>query len=430
MTERVLKLASLQAGLNPTEKDRVDTLSKALTVHKSLLDMPASEARTKFQTLPADQQQSLTQTFGTQPEQQKRGWFGTAWHYTGGKVFDAVIEASDFSSRVLRAGLIANEQIPLGSAAYYLPKNWSVISESWKKSNDNGEVVYNEPRINNAIKKYGNNYVGLAQKVSTGISLSDIITTGTEEEKQIARLAAKGEDPLWQDAYDAVVAAKYSPGRALANALLPESLEGTGFLYKGISGTADAAARVFTDPTLALGKAKKAYDAFNYSLIKIVGDPKKVDAAFQNPRVVNFFDSYGSELDKLAKARSARNIVAAEEASTKLRRIAPEFGPAAIDEFIDAGVTNATTARNYFQNGIDMQAILKGQAARNTPLVPRLTLGRQARIAALTTGNRIFNIDKVGQKLVTALYGIAPQFEDVLLVLPLVQKILQNLKKV
>lgn len=414
MTERVLKLASLQAGLNPTEKDRVDTLSKALTTHKSLLDMPASEARTKFQTLPADQQQSLVQTFGAEPEQKKRGWFGTAWHYTGGQVFNAVIEASDLVSRVARAGLIANEQIPLGDAAYYLPKNWSVISEAWKKSNDNGEIVYNEPRINNAIKKYGNNYVGLAQKVSTGISLSDIIATGTEEEKQIARLAAKGEDPLWQDAYDAVVAAKYSPGRALANNLLPESLEGTGFLYKGISGTADAAFRIFADPTIVLGKAKKAYDAYNYALIKIVGDPKKLDAAFQNPRVINFFNSYGSELDNLAKARNARNIVAAEEASTKLRRIAPEFGPAAIDEFIDAGVTNADTARTYFQNGIDMQAILKGQAARNTPLVPRLTLGRQARIAALTTGNKVFNIDKVGQKLVTALYGTAPQFEDVL----------------
>jgi hypothetical protein len=414
MAERVLKLASLQAGLNPTEKDRVETLSKALTTHKSLLDMPASEARTKFQTLPADQQQSLVQTFGAEPEQKKRGWFGTAWHYTGGQVFNAVIEASDLVSRVARTGLIANEQIPLGDAAYYLPKNWSIISEAWKKSNDNGEIVYNEPRINNAIKKYGNNYVGLAQKVSTGISLSDIIATGTEEEKQIARLAAKGEDPLWQDAYDAVVAAKYSPGRALANNLLPESQEGTGFLYKGISGTADAAFRIFADPTIVLGKAKKAYDAYNYALIKIVGDPKKLDAAFQNPRVVNFFDTYGSELDNLAKARSARNIVAAEEASTKLRRIAPEFGPAAIDEFIDAGVTNADTARTYFQNGIDMQAILKGQAARNTPLVPRLTLGRQARIAALTTGNRVFNIDKVGQKLVTALYGTAPQFEDVL----------------
>jgi hypothetical protein len=415
VSEKNLKIAASQAGLTPSDKDRIDSLSKSLTTHKSLLDMPASEARIKFQTLPADQQQSLQQTFGTQPEEKKRGWLGSAWHYTGGAVVGALTEVSDFMTRVGRTGLIANEQIPLGSAEYYLPKNWSVISEAWKKSNDNGEVVYNEPRINNAIKKYGNNYVGLAQKVSTGISLSDIIATGTEEEKQIARLAVKNEDPLWQDAYDAVVAAKYSPGRALGNALLPESLEGTGFLYKGISGTTDAAFRIFADPTILLGKAKKAYDAYNYALIKIIGkDPKKLDAAFNNPKVVNFFNTYGSELDTLAKARKSRNIVAAEQASTTLRRIAPEFGPAAIDEFIAAGVTNADTAKTYFQNGVDMQAILKGQAARNTPLVPRLTVGRQARIKALTTGNKVLNIDKVGQKLVTALYGTAPQFEDIL----------------
>lgn len=414
MSGKNLKLAASQAGLNPADKDRIDSLSKSLDTHKSLLDMPASEARTKFQTLPADQQQSLKQTFGTQPEEKKRGWLGSAWHYTGGAVVGALTEVSDFTSRVVRAGTIANEQIPLGSAEYYLPKNWSVISEAWKKSNDNGEVVYNEPRINNAIKKYGNNYVGLAQKVSTGVSLSDVIATGTEEEKQIARLAVKGEDPLWQDAYDAVVASKYSPGRQLANKLLPESLEGTGFLYKGISGTTDAAFRIFADPTIVLGKAKKAYDAYNYALIKIVGDPNKLDAAFTNPKVVNFFNSYGTELANLSKARKSQNIVAAEQASTMLRRIAPEFGPAAIDEFVKAGVTNADTARAYFQNGIDMQAILKGQAARNTPLVPRLTVGRQARIMALTTGNKVLNIDNVGQKLVRAMYGTAPQFEDIL----------------
>ena len=414
MSGKNLKLAASQAGLSPTDKDRIDSLAKSLDTHKSLLDMPASEARIKFQTLPADQQQSLKQTFGTQPEEKKRGWLGSAWHYTGGAIIGALTEVSDFTSRVYRAGAIANEQIPLGSAEYYLPKNWSVISEAWKKSNDNGEVVYNEPRINNAIKKYGNNYVGLAQKVSTGVSLSDIIATGTEEEKQIARLAVKGEDPLWQDAYDAVVASKYSPGRQLANALLPESLEGTGFLYKGISGTADAAFRIFADPTIVLGKAKKAYDAANYAIIKIAGDPKKLDAAFNNPKVVNFFNSYGSELNNLAKARKSKNIIAAEQASTTLRRIAPEFGPAAIDEFVKAGVTNADTAKAYFQNSVDVQGILKGQAARDTPLVPRLTLGRKARIAVLTTGNKVLNIDNVGQKLVQAMYGTAPQFQDIL----------------
>jgi hypothetical protein len=413
--EKNLKIASAKAGLSGTDKEKADAIGKLVTTHKSLLDMPASEARIKFQSLPADQQESLKTTFGTNPEPKKRGWLGTAWHYSGGQVVNALTEVSDFMTRLYRTGALANQ------AGYFKPdftkspvEKVAILTQAWDKSNDNGELLYNESRISKATAKYGPTRVKLAQQVSQGKALADIIATGTPEEKEIASLAAKRQDPLWQDAYDAVFAAKYSPGRQVANALLPEGLEGSGFLYKGVSGTVDALYRVVADPTLALGKAKKAYDVANYSLIKIAGSPQKLDEAFANPKVVNFFNTYGKELDNLEKARKSKNIVAAEQANSTLRRIAPEFGPAAIDEFVKAGVKNADTAKSYFQNSVDMLAIFKGQAARETPLIPRLTTGRKARVAALTTGNKILNIDKVGQGLVRALYGAGPQYEDVL----------------
>jgi hypothetical protein len=244
--------------------------------------------------------------------------------------------------------------------------------------------------------------------------LDEIQATGTPTEQKIAAEAAQNRDPLFQDAIDSVKAAKYSPGRLLANALLPESLEGSGFLYKGISGTADATYRIYTDPTLFLGKAKKAYDVANYALIKIVGSPQNVDRAFRNPSVVKFFDTYGTELEKLSTARKAKDIKAATEASTMLKRIAPEFGPVAVDEFIKAGVKNADTAKSYLANHADVAAILKGQPARSTPLIPRLDLARRARVSLFTAADKRFNIDKVGQKIVTALYGNEPQYEDII----------------
>ena len=414
--EKNLRLAAAKANLSPADREKANAIGKLVSTHKSLLDMPASEARVKFQGLPADQQETLKQTFGTNPEPQKRGWLGTAWHYSGGQVVNALTEVSDFMTRLYRTGALAAQ------AGYFRPGDLTqspadkvkILTQAWNKSNDNGELLYNEDRISKATAKFGPTRVKLAQQVSEGKALSDIIANGTPEEKEIASLASKKQDPLWQDAYDAVFAAKYSPGRQLANAYLPEGLEGSGFLYKGISGVGDAAYRLFMDPTLALGKAKKAYDAMNYSLIKIVGDGKKVDEVFTNPQVVNFFNVYGKELDNLSKARKSKNIVAAEEASTKLRRLAPEFGPAAISEFVKAGVKDAGTAKAYLQNAVDVKAILKGQAARETPLIPRLTVGRQARVKALTVGNKILDIDKVGQGLVRALYGTAPEFEDVL----------------
>ncbi len=413
--EKNLRVASAQANLSPADKEKVGAISKLVSTHKSLLDMPAGEARVKFQSLPADQQETLKTTFGTNPEPQKRGWLGTAWHYTGGLAVNALTEVSDFMTRLYRTGALARE------AGYFTPdfsKNPAdkvkILTQAWDKSNDNGELLYNEARISKATSKYGPTRVKLAQQVSQGRDLADIIANGTPEEKEIASLASQKKDPLWQDAYDAVFAAKYAPGRQMANALLPEGLEGSGFLYKGISGIGDATYRLFVDPTLALGKAKKAYDAANYSIIKIAGSTKKVDEAFANPKVQNFFNVYGKELDNLDKARKAKNVVEAEKASTMLRRIAPEFGPAAIEEFTKAGVRDAATAKNYFQNSVDMINILKGQAARETPLIPRLTVGRKARIKALTTGNKVLDIDKVGRTLVNSFYGTGPQYEDIL----------------
>jgi hypothetical protein len=134
---------------------------------------------------------------------------------------------------------------------------------------------------------------------------------------------------------------------------------------------------------------------------------------------------YGKELDNLKNARSAKDIVAAE-ASTSYVVSAPEFGPAAVDEFIGAGVSNADTAKAYLQNQTDIKTILSGQSARKTPLIPKLDAARKARIKFFTATDKVFNIDKVGQKVVQALYGTGlntktlPQ--ELLLVLKISQK--------
>lgn len=418
-----LKIAASRANLNPKQKEQVDGLSKLLDTHKSLLDMPQNLAEQRFNSLPQDQRESLATFMGTQDDTEpSRGWLGTAAHYVGagvkgavGGVFKGLIEASDFMTRLYRTGALAAEQ------GYFTPSltksskdKINILTDAWTKANDKGELLYNENRINKANQKFGATRVKLAQQVSEGKPLDDIIATGTPEEKEIAALAAKNQDPLWQDAYDAVAASKYSPGRQYANLLLPEGLEGSGFLYKGVSGIVDAGYRIFADPTLALGKAKKAYDVANYGLFKIVGNGKKVDEVFQNPNVVKFFNQYGSQLENLSTARKAKDLKKATEISANLKRLAPEFGPAAVDEFIKAGVKDSATAKNYLSNFSDIKNILAGQAARKVPLIPRLDASRRARVAFFTGANKVFNIDEVGQRVVQALYGTAPQYEDII----------------
>lgn len=410
MASTNLKLAATQAQLNPNEKKQVDALSSLLDTHKNLLDLPPAQAQQKYTQLPQDQQTALVAFNGQEPEK-KRGWLGSAWHYTGGAALAGIQEASDFMTRLYRFSKVADQLESAKPGNQY--KGLSGLKAAWDTAGDKGDFVFDPTRIEKAKSKYSQDRVSVAIKAATGVPLDEIIATGTEAEKQIASKASKKQDPLFQDAYDAVVAAKYSPGREVANALLPSSLEGTGFLYKGISGTTDALYRIFTDPTIILGKAKKAYDAANYALTKIIGSPQKLDAAFTNPNIVNFFETYGKELDNLKTARTSKDITAATEAATKLKRIAPEFGPAAIDEFIKAGVKDAATAKNYLANIVDVKAILAGQPARQTPLIPRLDAARKARIAFYTGASKVIDMDKSGRKIIAALYGSEPEYADI-----------------
>ena len=413
MANENIKQAALQAGLTPQQQTQVDGLSKLLNSHKSLLAMPAPQAQAKFSQLTPQQQNAHVAMFGGDNKEDK-GWLGNALHYmstaaknTIAAPFKALNEVSDFMTRLYRTGAIALDQ-------------GVDLNKAFEIANDKGDKVFSPDRIASATTKYGSDMMNVAMKVASGVTLDEIIASGTDAEKSIASTAAQGKDKLFQDALDAAQAAKYSPGRQLANLILPESMEGSGLLYKGISGIGDAAYRIYADPTLLLGKAKKAYDAGNWalytmlgkapgtygrSILKTAGDTAQVERVFQDKKIVDFWNVYGKELDNLSTARTANDVKAGVTAATNLKRIAPEFGDAAIGEFLRAGIKDANTAKNYLANAEDVRFILQGQAARKTPLIPKLDAARKTRIALLTTGDKVLNLDNVGRKLVDAAYG-------------------------
>ena len=318
-----LKAAAMRANLSPAQQKQIDGLGKLLSTHKNLLAMPAPMAQAQFNQLPQEQQNAMVGLLGgdDDPVEQNRGWLGNAKHYAGiavketlGRGIAALGEASDFMTRLYRTGAIALDQgVNLGKA--------------FDIANDKGDKVFSPSRITNAKQKFGSDRVDIALRVAQGESLDAIIASGNDRQKQIAALAAQNQDPLFQDALDAVQAAKYSPGRQIANLLLPEQMEGSGGLYKGISGFFDASYRVFSDPTLILGKAKKAYDAGNFLLFNVLGKDKftygrnfmsvlgpentqNLDRVFGQRGVRNFFDEYGKNLDQYAAARAANDPTA------------------------------------------------------------------------------------------------------------------------
>ena len=410
-----LNAAAFAAGLSDAERAEIEALNKTLGVHRELSNLPANVATQEFKSKTPAQQNALKGVVGEEPE--SRGWLGTTWHYTGGKLLSGLQELSDLTTRAYRAVEMANVLEDAQKGNQY--KGLSGLKAAWDAANDKGDKVFDPNRIEKARKKYGDAQVNVATRIASGEGLDKIIAEGTEEEKQVARIAYKGfkTDDLnasgFQDVLDAVNAAKFSPGRKVANAVLPEQLEGSGLFYKPVSGTIDAAYRILADPTLIGGKIKRILDAKKYALDVVIGS-NKVDQVFANPKVAKFWDTYGSELDKLNKAKSSGNTVEAVAATNNLKRLAPEFGPAVINSFLkaDVPVTDALTAKAFFQNAKQTEEIFKGSIGRKRVLMPRLDLARQTRVNIATSANKIFNLDRIGPKFVDNLFFGAPATDD------------------
>jgi hypothetical protein len=375
----------------------MEDLNKTLATHRELSNLPATVAQKAYASKTPEQQAALVKVAGNENPAQKanRGWLGTAWHYTLGGAFAVAQEASDLATRVARTGLVAMDQgVPIFGKG-----------NAWDIANDKGDNVFSPNRIEKANKQYGSTRISVAMRVAKGDKLSDIIATGTDEEKQIASLVQQNKDDLWNDALDTVNAAKYSPGRFAANivdALTPGDLIKNGFMYKAVSGAVDAAYRIYADPLLGLGKAKKMVDISRYSLDVVVGGGK-VEEVFARPQVAAFWDTYGAQLTKYREATTPAERVAAKK---QLAITAPEFGDAVIKSFIniDTPIKDANTAKAFFLDAKQTKAMMEGQIGRKRVMIPRLDPLRQARINVVTTANKKFNIDFMGSKFVDNLF--------------------------
>ena len=406
----ILKSASFAAGLSPAEQEKINNLNKSLNVHRELSNLPATVAQNVYKEKTPNQQKNLINVNGQENPIDKpgRGWLGTAWHYTGGALFTGVQELSDLSTRLARTGLIAlDEGKPIFGAG-----------NAWDIANDNGDNVFNASRIEDARLKYTSERMDVAIKIASGKPLDEIIKESTPEQAQFVKLASKKagtpeEQNLMQDAIDAAKAAKYSPGRFIANivdAVTPGDLYKSGLFYSAISGTVDAAYRVFADPTLIVGKVKRLVDVKNYALDVLIGDANKggtkLAEYFAKPSAVKFWDTYGAQLDELSKAEKAGDTVKIVAAQNQLKALAPEFGPSVVRDFVkaDIPVTNALTAKAYFQNAEQLTEIMKGSVGRKRVLAPKLDGFRQARIKTVTTANKVFNLDRIGPKFVDDMF--------------------------
>jgi hypothetical protein len=408
-----LNAVATAAQLAEQDKKRLEAYTKSLKTHKELSNLPPELAQKQYAKLTPAQQKSLQEQYGNEDPITKpdRGWLGTAWHYTGGAVLGAAKEVgkdilgglsnvSDFSTRLYRTVAIAADQ-------------GVDLNKAWDISNDKGDKVFSPGRIEKAKLKFSEDAVAIAMRIAAGEDQGKILKEATPEQQKYLALydkkqGTKEEQDLFQDTLDAVNAAKYSPGRLVANLFLPEQWEGSGFFYKAVSGSVDAAFRVLADPLIVAGKVKKAYDLTKYSVEVITGSAASDGVAFANyfdqPRTINFWNDYGSKLKAYREADKVGNTEVKAQLLEEMKILAPEFGPAVIQTFnkADEPIENVLTAKAFFSNAKQLDEMVKGAGGRRRIIAPRMTPARKARVNILTTANKVFDIDKVGPSLVGA----------------------------
>jgi hypothetical protein len=408
-----LSSASYAAKLAAEDRKRLEAYNKSLKAHKELTSLPPELAQKQYAKLTPAQRASLPQQFGNEDPVQKpdEGWLSTAWNYTGGAILSAAKEAgkdllgglqnvSDFTTRVYRTAAISvDQQVDLNDA--------------WDIANDKGDKVFSPRRIERAKELFDPNAVTIAMRIASGEDQGKIIAEATPEQLKYIKLhdktqGTKEEQDLFQDTMDAVQAAKYSPGRCVANLFIPEKYEGSGFFYKAVSGAVDAAFRIFADPLIIGGKAKKFYDLSKYSVEVITGSAARDGVAFANyfdqPRTATFWNDYGAKLKAYREADKAEDTVTKARLVEEMKILAPEFGSAVIQTFNKAAepIEDLLTAKAFFNNAKQLDEMITGAGGRRRIIAPRMTEGRKIRVAALTATNKVFNIDRVGPALVNA----------------------------
>ena len=414
-----VKAAALAANLQGESKKQVDDLVKSLFVHKELSNLPKDVAAKKYAALPADQKADLVKKFGSEDPAIKpsRGWLSTAWHYATAPIVEPVklglkglTEVSDLMTRTYRAAAIPLSQGQIGFA--------------WDQANDKGDKVYNEGRIEKAKSKFGADAVDIAMRIKSGEDVGKLFATATPEQQKYIMLLdpnnkiipgvsdveqARG---LFNDTLAEVDRAKFSFGRQVANAILPESLEKNGLVYGLVSGTYDAAFRLFADPLVVGSKIKSLYTIGKYSLDVVVGGGK-VATTFAKPQVAAFWDQYGAKLEKFTRAQKDNNPAAMVAARKELEVFAPEFGPEVVRVFQKAEITDANSAKAFFLNTEESVNMLKGAAGRKRVLIPRLDTARKVRINIVTGADKVFNIDRIAPRLIDDLYGSLPTSDGI-----------------
>lgn len=394
----ILAATAATNDITPAEQTTANGYAWLVSKHKELLAMDESQARSAYDKLEPNIQESLEKIFGDtnyNPDEADTSLFGNAMKYVtnfGEAVLDGLGSYGEKISQWYRAAHLAVDE------------GYNIFdSRTWALAED-GNRLFDPSKEKEIIQAYTPEERLIAKNVSMGMGFGEILALmDSDAEFAAFERWAEGKDERINAAIRDYDQSKISWGRDFASllGLTPEIGEiDQGFkgdLFKYVSGAADFAGDVAFDPITYIAAPIKALQTARFGVVSMLkaeqgslsfaqkafrtatlGKMKfGVDAAFESQGIRRTFDNVGA----LVKDMATKTMSTGEQAAKRIeiQNMVPQFDDNVIDQMVAAKVFDAESARQWFKNGDSVQSIMRGESGTMELVIPRATVMQEKR---------------------------------------------------
>ena len=381
--------------------------------HLKFTELPKAEARTLFNSLPDQERQDIVEFMGEYDYSKPRE---TTWQKIKAESSEGFVGLLNTFDKYVRtqtnwyraANLarndeqfqaqqqeIAQQTAPTIAGAMMGQKKVApFVRDQWDTTYE-GEQYFDKFKEKEVEEKYSPAVARIAKLYSMRKLPQEImVLIETPEEIEAFMAYNDPEKGKESEVFQAIVDydnAKVSPGRDLAYGLRRfDKKSKVPDVYDVVSGTADAAFIIATDPLTYIFGVGVAIRAARFGLTKLAAAEgvqlsQGLDKMFKAGSVTRYWDDVGSKINQYSKTKdlATRGQIAAsiskdfgiditrKVSDDALKVTANDF----IGELAKAGVKDASSALAYFKNAGVMDLIMMGKRASSVePLMPRKTI--------------------------------------------------------
>jgi hypothetical protein len=371
-----LYTAAKTAGLSRQQATQVEQMSYTIKKHRELSKLSADVARNVYDKLDGGIQEQLKFMFKNADYLKAEP---TSGDFIRGVLLAPLNALKTPLVAALKVGGFYNQVInqPYKLARLAAQGENPFAYKTWKTAWD-GKAVYDEGALQETTDYFGKYDVEVAKGLLAGLTPGEIVEKyGTPDANILESIKKAFNEPeKFKQVLDGVKYSQVSPGRDIAR-MLDDKPPANGGMHgdyidgttRKFSGVIDFMYQIAIDPLtwLSGGTSKfvtrgdKIANGILSQIDSGVSSARAVEMAFnKNPKLYTLWeDQLGPRIKALSEAKGAE---AKADAYRVIKENHPGYdNPYAVKALVDAKVFDATSAKGYFENAVNLSYLMSGR---------------------------------------------------------------------